>query len=257
MRKLPDGGISVVLGPGFAPGLAALGVLAELEERGVPIRRIVGVNTGALAAALWAVGSDLAFAARVLASLPWPRYAVARDLSGADPLLSALNILTHRADFHKARAPLTVVAADEATGQAVAIEKGSIAWAVRGSMAVPGLFHPLEDGMRRLVDGGSVWPLVPETVEAGQRSGRHLVVVHRAADPMGDAESGGFSLLHRQMALLAQKSWGQARPVGGELLAVSAEAGGLLDFHRAEEWFEAGRRAFRAWLSPSGGGIEV
>ena len=64
----------VVLGPGLAPGLAALGVLAALEERDVPIGRVVGYNTGALAAALWAVGSDLALAARVIAALPWHRY---------------------------------------------------------------------------------------------------------------------------------------------------------------------------------------
>ena len=99
--------------------------------------------------------------------------------------------------------------------------------------------------------------LVPETLEAGQRSGRHLVVSPSLPTPWAMRNPAGFPWLHRQMALLAQKELGTGQPVGGELLAVWAETGGLLDFHRAEEWFEAGRRAFCAWLSPSGGGIEV
>lgn len=249
---MPDGGMNVILGPGFAPGLAALGVLAELEERRVPIRRVVGVNTGALAAALWAVGSDLALAARVIASLPWAHYVVARDLSDADPLLSALNVLTRRATFHEARAPVAVVAADEATGAPVVIEEGSLAWAVRCSMAVPGLFQPLERDRLRLVDGGAAWPLLPEALGPGW----NVVVVHRVVDPSGEAEAGGFAPLHVQLALLAARSWGKEAAPIGEALVVSSEVGGLLDFHRAEEWFEAGRRAFRAWLSPAGGGIE-
>ena len=242
----------VVLGPGLAPGLASLGVLAALEERNVPIERVVGVNTGALAAALWAVRSDLSLAARVIASLPWHRYVVSRDLASADPLFSALNVLTRARDVSEAERPLAVVAADEESGEPVFVQSGNIAWAVRASLAVPGLFHPLEEGGRRLVDGGCVWPLDSGTLPEGRR----LVVAHRSFATRLDGAPQMFSGLSLQLAHLASRSWGKSSSTAGELLVVSEQVGGLLDFHLAESWFEAGWRAFQQWLSPAGGGVD-
>src|SRR5690606_39292439 len=51
---------TVLLGPGLAAGFAGLGALMELDRRSIPLTRVVGVNTGAFVAALWAGGSDRA-----------------------------------------------------------------------------------------------------------------------------------------------------------------------------------------------------
>src|SRR5690606_19764427 len=114
---------------------------------------------------------------------------------------AALCVLTRRASFGDTRAPVAIVAADEKTGSPVVIEEGSLAWAVRCSMAVPGLFQPLERDGVRLVDGGSAWPLSTRNFGPGRR----LVVVHCIADPLGEAEGSGFSSLQWQLARLAGK----------------------------------------------------
>lgn len=248
---LVDGAITVVLGPGLAPGLAALGVLAAMEERSVPIARVVGVNTGALAAALWAVESDLALAAKVLASLPWGRYLVARDLAAADPLLSVLRLLTRGQDFGQSRRRIAVVARDAESGNPVRIEDGSIALAVRGTLSVPGLFHPLEVDGRRLLDGGGVWL---DAVPASER-GRCLIVSHRIPERGGRELASGFSTLAMDLALFACRTWTRP-PAAGERLVVSDRVGGLLDFHLAEEWYQAGRSAFERWVAGSAGDID-
>lgn len=239
-------GLTVLLGPGFAPGLAGLGVLDSLKERNVPVDCVVGVNTGALAAALWAVGSDLFFAARVLARLPWHRLAVSQDLSLADPLLTALKVLTRRASFRDVGHAIAVVAADADTGEAVWIEEGSVAEAVRASLAVPGLFHPLELFGRRLADGGSVWPL------AGERfAGRRLLEVDFRTAAREQGEPSPFGARARELAWTAARAWGVSIEPGRARLVVRERVGGLLDFHLAEEWYLAGKRAFAAWLYPA------
>lgn len=243
---MADPKLTVLLGPGFAPGLAGLGVLQSLKERNVPIQAVVGVNTGALAAALWAVGADLALAARVIARLPWHRLAAARDLAIADPLLSALNVLTRHALFEALPDKLAVVATDGKTGEAVWITRGSVARAIRASMAVAGLFHPLDLDGRRLLDGGRAWPLDCERLPGD----RLLTVEIRLDDAVHADPAGGFVIAAQELAARAARQWGQSRSAASERLVVAGNAGGLLDFHKAEEWFAAGREAFEAWLSP-------
>lgn len=246
--RLADPSLTVLLGPGLAPALAGLGVLCSLRERNVPVGLVVGVNTGALAAALWAAGPDLEFAARVLARLPWHRFAVARDLASADPLLTALNVLTRGASFSDLRRPIAVVAVEDGSGKAVWMDQGSVARAVRASVAVPGLFGPLEQDGRRLVDGGAAWPL-----DRGRFEGKRLLVVEfRAADRAAARPAPGFSVAALELARETAGAWGRFQGGAGQLLVVDEPVGGLLDFHRAEEWFAAGRRAFEAWLRPGG-----
>jgi NTE family protein len=48
--------VSLILGSGGARGLAHIGVIAELEERGYEIRSIVGCSMGALIGGLYAAG---------------------------------------------------------------------------------------------------------------------------------------------------------------------------------------------------------
>lgn len=237
-----DGAITVVLGPGLAPGLAGLGVLAAMQERGFPIARVVGVNTGALAAALWAVESDLSLGAKVLGNLPWEHYVVARDLGMSDPLLAAIQLLTRGMDFEKTQRRIAVVAMDAEDGRPVWIEQGSIALAVRGALSIPGLFHPVAIAGRRLLDGGRVWleALPPQPT-------RRLLVCHGAPVGRGEVPSG-FSSLAMDLALFAGWTWSRPQdPEDGTIVCDSI--GGLLDFHRAEAWYEAGRRAFGRWIA--------
>jgi NTE family protein len=62
-------------------------------------------------------------------------------------------------DFADLEIPLQIVATDYWTGAPVVFEDGDLFHALRASMAVPGLFAPVRDGDRLLVDGGLSNPL--------------------------------------------------------------------------------------------------
>jgi len=57
-------------------------------------------------------------------------------------------------DFDKLPIPFRAVAADIETGEAVVIDRGSVATAMRASMSVPGALAPVEFNGHLLVDGG-------------------------------------------------------------------------------------------------------
>lgn len=234
---------ALVLGPGFAPGLAGLGFLWELERRGIEPECAAGANTGALAAAMWALRLDLELAARVLASLPWERFAVARDFGASDPLLGALSVLTRGASFSDLDRRVIVVAKELETGATRLIEEGSVAAALRASMAVPGVFEPISMQGATLVDGGGALPGAAEAVRkrlGGRRA--ELIEVYVAAPGEPAAGRAGFPLHIERMARYASTTWPKAveRP---QAVWIEEEPSGLLDFGEAMKWFQAGRRA--------------
>ena len=84
-----------------------------------------------------------------------------------------LNLLTKRKEFKDTCIPLLVVATDLLSGQEVVLEEGSITEAVRASISIPGIFHPVKrDGMI-LVDGAVVDRL---PVEVARDRGADIII---------------------------------------------------------------------------------
>lgn len=162
-------GVALALGGGGVRGYAHLGVLAVLEEAGVPIRGLAGSSAGALAAAAWAFGhkdpwrvheaifdrevAELSRAGslRALARLftAFRRPAVV----DTDRIGEGLKALFGEARLEESPIPLALQAADLLTGEAVVLREGPVWKAVLASMAIPGLFPPVALMGRLLVDG--------------------------------------------------------------------------------------------------------
>ncbi|BBL84711.1 hypothetical protein TthAA37_12790 [Thermus thermophilus] len=162
-------GVALALGGGGVRGYAHLGVLAVLEEAGVPIRGLAGSSAGALAAAAWAFGhkdpwrvheaifdrevAELSRAGslRALARLfiAFRRPAVV----DTDRIEEGLKVLFGEARLEESPIPLALQAADLLTGEAVVLREGPVWKAVLASMAIPGLFPPVALMGRLLVDG--------------------------------------------------------------------------------------------------------
>ncbi len=184
--------IGLVLGGGGARGSAHVGVLKVLEELHIPIDYIAGNSMGAIVGGLYAAGFTPDEIGHELKTIDWddtfidqpPRtdrsfrrklddnlYMVKPKLGFSDdgevktPLAYIhgqkfdlqLSRLTLRAtdihDFNKLPIPFHAVATDLETGQAVVLQSGDLARAIRASMAVPGAFDPVEIDGRLLVDG--------------------------------------------------------------------------------------------------------
>jgi NTE family protein len=70
-------------------------------------------------------------------------------------LLSRLTVPAHDIhDFSQLAIPFACIATDIATGQAITLNSGSLAEAMRASMSLPSIFPPTEYQGRLLVDGG-------------------------------------------------------------------------------------------------------
>jgi NTE family protein len=171
--------IGLALSGGASRGFAHLGVLKALVENAVPIDYIAGTSAGALAAGLFASTLSIEKCFEVARKVTW--------LSMGYPSFSRQGIFTNapmgdfiRANFPVARIedlkiPCAFVSTDLETGDEVIFrETGDLAFAIRASCAIPGVFLPLEnEAGRKLVDGGVIAAL---PVRAARALGAEIVI---------------------------------------------------------------------------------
>lgn len=186
--------IGLVLSGGGARGYAHIGVLKTLERMRIPVDVIAATSMGAVVGGLYASGlradaleekltqvdlSDIAFDRNERAKLPqslreddfqYPiglsagygdgKLKLPAGLVQGNRLLALLKNWTAQwpdnIKFSRLPIPFKAMATDLATGDPVILDRGSLPMAMRASMAVPGLFAPIEVDGRTLVDGGLV-----------------------------------------------------------------------------------------------------
>lgn len=184
--------VGLVLSGGGARGAAHIGVISVLEELRVPVDVIAGSSMGAVVGGLYASGKSAAELAAIVEEIDFDdsfiddpdrsRLSFRRKQDDRDFLIDfgfgvgaegvelprglvqgqKLNVLlksqtlavAHIEDFDRLPIPFRAVATDIETGRAVVLDSGNLARAMRASMAVPGIFAPIEYGEHLLVDGG-------------------------------------------------------------------------------------------------------
>ncbi len=167
----PTGALSLALSGGGARGIAHLGVLAALDELGVPVERLAGVSSGAIAGAFYAAGYPPREVLRLLlatnvARLTRPAFS-RLGLLGLDAVEQLLaRHLGPTVRFEDLRLPLTLVATDLVAGESVYFSEGLLLPPLLASAAVPIVYRAVEYQGRQLVDGGllnnlPVEPLLP------------------------------------------------------------------------------------------------
>lgn len=156
--------IGLALGSGSARGWAHIGVLRALGELGIRPDIVCGTSIGAFVGAAHAAG-DLERLDGWARSLTWQKVVGFFDLGARGGLIKGEKltsfILEHFVDRDIGELPIAfgTVATDLATGREVWLREGSVAEAVRASVALPGLLAPIQRGDQLLVDGGLVNPV--------------------------------------------------------------------------------------------------
>lgn len=197
--------IAVVLGAGGARGLAHIGVLDVLHERGYNIVAIAGSSMGALIGGVYAAGKLDAYAA-------WAR---ALDKTGVfrlldfglgipglirgDKVIGALRELVGDLKMEELPIRYTAVATDLDAQREVWLDRGSLFDAIRASIAIPGIFTPQRWGGRQLMDGGLLAPIpiaatrfaLADRVIAVDVNARTVEGLVAAGDPIADPEAEG------------------------------------------------------------------
>ncbi|MBN1958240.1 MAG: patatin-like phospholipase family protein [Desulfuromonadales bacterium] len=157
--------ISLVLGSGGARGLAHIGVIQVLEEKGYDICSISGSSMGALIGGIYAAGELDTYAKWVCAldrldvlrlldfSFSWS------SLFKGEKIINALKELIGDRYIEDLPISFTAVATDLDESKEVWLSKGPLFDAIRASIAFPTIFSPFEYQGKTLVDGGLLNPI--------------------------------------------------------------------------------------------------
>ncbi len=275
--------VGLALGGGAARGFAHVGVLEWLEEHRIPVDAIAGTSMGGLVGGSYAAGKTAAEVGAMVAGVDWDRvfggeveygrmsfrrkedlrgYSVRHELGlrgglrlvqSLDPghyvelLLSRL-ALPHAAplDFDDLPIPFRAVAADLEAGTVVEIGSGSLASALRATMAIPGVFQPVvRDGLL-LADGGLL-DNVPADVVG--RMGVDVVIAVDVSIPLQDREGlrSWVGLASQAVTLMMTE---RTRQVLGDhadhVIVPPLEGMSLIDWRRSDTIRALGYRAAAA-----------
>lgn len=214
--------IGLALSGGGALGLAEIGILQWLEQNHIPVDRVAGTSMGSIIAAMYATGMTPTEIQTFAEGIDWdetllpePTYrelAYRRKQDRRDYQVGAALGLKHGlngpngfspghgvgllldriafpesgiASFDDLPIPFRCVATDMQTGDRVVLHNGSLATAVRASMAIPGVFTPVEIDGHVLADGGMVENIPVEVV---REMDADAVIAVNLSLPLGERE---------------------------------------------------------------------
>lgn len=217
-------GFVLALGGGGGRGLAHLGVLAALEEHGLQPAAIVGTSIGAMFGAMYALEPSIdQVRTRVLemlesdtfASLELPvleesdsvdqswlsrltsaarqsvlytRAATGIALTDSTGLMRIADGLLGGGGFADAQIPIHVTAVAFPSGDLQLFSHGDLLRAVTASMAIPGVFEPIEVDGLRYVDGGLASELPTREARMVAQARQAVLAVNVGARPRPDVE---------------------------------------------------------------------
>ena len=229
-----DTKVGLVLSGGGAKGYAHIGALRVIEESGVRVDYIGGTSMGAVVGGLYAAGysadqlEELLRSIDIMAEL---QDAVEREdrtiyekLYNEKYLLSismedfGIQLPTalsdgqrvhdlfanwtanvgHIRDFSKLPIPYLSIATDIETGDAVVLESGMLAEAMRASAALPGVLSPYELNGKLLTDGGVSNNYPAEEIKA--KGMDYILGVSVDSDPLKAEEIVSVADLIQQIA---------------------------------------------------------
>jgi len=170
--------VGLALSGGGARGLAHIGVLKILEKNKIPIDFIAGTSMGAFIGAMYSAGPNIKKLEKDFLDEPWKKsfdYNIlpTQGLIKGDKIEKWLATKIGDIDFKDLRIPLFVTAFDLKSKREVIFSKGNVTEAVRASISIPGVFVPLENNGRWLVDGEIIDPIPSEILT---KAGAEIII---------------------------------------------------------------------------------
>src|SRR6059058_3318275 len=214
---------TLVLGGGGMKGLAHIGVIQALTERGLVPTRIVGSSVGALVGAAWSAGRSIAELRDIAVNLRRRDvFAVAHTdmafkrmrspaLFRREPLDALIHGLVGDVTFQELQQPLVVNTVDINSGMQVfwgleGLDEVAVTDAVFASCALPGYLPPREIRGRFYVDGATVDNL---PVGTARILGADLIIavdVSASNAFRADTQDEGFASVFARAAEIAMQT---------------------------------------------------
>jgi len=159
--------LGLALGSGAAFGLAHIGVLRVLEREGIRVDIVSGSSIGALVAAMWGMGLSSKEIEQITERLK-RKLNIMRLLDFTFPISGILagrrlrrflKAILEEKTFADLKIPVKIMVYDLANRETIAIDQGMLLDAVYKSIAIPGIFSPIMEGSRMIIDGGTLEPV--------------------------------------------------------------------------------------------------
>lgn len=275
--------IGLALGGGSARGFAHIGVLQWFDEHRIPIDVIGGTSMGGLIGGSFATGMTPAEIQQLIDSLNWSQvlspdtpfvYKTFRrkedtrafpsqlrmGLKGGLKLPGGLSpgeqveLLFDRIAapygsaiaFNDLPTPFRCVATDLRTSKAVVFDSGWLARALRSTMAIPGVFSPVEFDGQVLVDGGVV-NNVPADIVKETGLADVVIAVDVGADLTYERGSDTlFGVLGETLDVMMRGGANRALESASLVLIPNLKGFSGSDFSRGEEFVKQGYAAAEA-----------
>lgn len=180
--------IAIVFGGGGAKGAAEVGALKVIERAGIPVDYVVGTSIGSIVGGLYSCGYTPAQLDTLFRTQEWLSLLTDRNQQFAsqpyvvhnnvtyifgfpvidkqssgfgvmkgekiEQMLDSMTTQRGCNDFGKLKIPFRCVAVDIKSTTEEVLQSGNLAKAMRASMAIPGVFKPVDWNGKKLVDGG-------------------------------------------------------------------------------------------------------
>ena len=274
--------IGLVLQGGGALGLAHVGVITWLEEHHIPISYVAGTSMGGLVGGVYATGRNAAELRDVVNSINWDEVMAGQtpfdDLSyrrkedarsypnnlefgirkgiqfpeGFNSGQQVSLILDKVAlpyseikSFNDLPIPFACVATDLVSGRPKVFHNGSLSFALRSTMSLPGIFTPVRTKDAIYADGGLLQNI---PVEVAKKMGADITLaVHLAEAPLpANANLSSFGVLGQSISVMISANELQSMESADLLISVPLQKYNALDFDKADEIIKLGYEAAAA-----------
>lgn len=228
--------VALVLGSGGARGLAHIGAIEALEERGYTITSVAGCSMGSIIAGMYAAGElkeAKEWFLKVDMQLIWRmidfNLLSTNSIVKGKRIIEELQKVVPDRPIEHLNIPCSIVASDMINTDEVVFRKGSLFEAVRASISIPLFFEPVQIGQRLLIDGGILNPLplhlVPRTegdiLVAMDISGKDSMVLQPKPEPLN--VEGKLAELTSRGISVSQKLEEQIRQLGKKVDKIRAD----------------------------------
>src|SRR5512137_648511 len=269
--------IGLALGGGSARGFAHIGILQWLDEHRIPVHVVGGTSMGGLVGGAFATGmtpgeiralvEDVDWASALSPDTPFVYKTFRRKedarafpsqlrfgLRGGFRLPSGLSaaqegeLLFDRlaapfgsnTDFNALPTPFRCVAVDLKSAELVVFDSGWLAQALRATVAIPGVFAPVEVDGKVLVDGGVLNNVPADIVRETSLADR--VVAVDVGEDRGTRRryDSIFGVLDETLVVMMRSGTRRALASADLVLTPDVEGLSSADFSRAGELIERG-----------------
>lgn len=241
--------VSLVLSGGGARGIAHIGVIEELEKQGYEIVSIAGTSMGALVGAIYANGKlepykEWLLTLKKIDVFKLMDFTISKQgFVKGDKIFKKMTDYIGDTIFEDLSIPLSVTATNISLNEEVVFTSGSLAFALRASIAIPTILTPVKHNGHFLIDGGVINNLPISNLKRFKNDILIVVDVNANSKPSKPkSKMNYFDIMGKSISILIEKVSEHTIEIYKPdiLVQIPNDAANVLDFHKTKKMIKLG-----------------